>query len=161
MGRMSRATVSINGREFPVVSGGAPAAPTATKRKARRQIPKPLDGAPVASGTLTLSMVPPSVNGMFFNRAKGKGRGKTLAYRNWQRDAGIEIDTQERWHVPGKVVVRIKVGAGRGDVDNRIKAVLDLLVSRGRIEDDKHVDFVSAERDASVTGASIVIVRLA
>ena len=52
-----RETVTINGREFPVVSWGA--APAITKRKAHRAIPKPLDGKPVSRGTLTLGMRPP------------------------------------------------------------------------------------------------------
>jgi Holliday junction resolvase RusA-like endonuclease len=148
-----------NGRSFNIV-GCSPAAPTAAKRKAYRQIPKPLDGAPVASGTLTLTSIPPSVNSIFFNRPKGKGRGKTLAYRNWRAIADRELRDQPSWHVPGKVVIKIRVGPARGDIDNRIKATLDLLVCAGRIEDDKHVAFVSAERD-TFAGTSITIVRAA
>lgn len=136
-------TITINGRAFPVV-GGSPAAPTAAKRKAHRQIATPLDGAPVSQGGLALSMTPPSVNSLFHNRAKG--RGKTLAYRNWRTLADRELRDQPSWHVPGKVEVRIYLPATtRGDADNRIKATLDALVCAGRIEDDKNVVKVSAE----------------
>jgi hypothetical protein len=124
-----------NGRSFNVV-GGARAAPTAAKRKAHRQIPKPLDGAPVSLGTLSL----------FFNRPKGKGRGLTLAYRNWRAFADRELRDQPPWHVPGRVEVRIYLPAvTRGDADNRIKATLDALVCAGRIEDDRNVVKVGAE----------------
>lgn len=134
-----------NGRSFNVV-GGAAGPATAPRRERRPKVAKPLDGAPVASGGLSLSVTPPSVNGMYYNRPKGGGRGKTLAYRNWRRDALIELATQDRWHVPGKVEVRIYLPAiTRGDADNRIKATLDALVAAGRIEDDKHVSRVSAE----------------
>jgi Holliday junction resolvase RusA-like endonuclease len=134
-----------NGRSFNVV-GGARAAPTAAKRKAHRQIPKPLDGAPVSQGTLSLSVVPPSVNALFFNRPKGKGRGLTLAYRNWRAFADRELRDQPPWHVPGRVEVRIYLPAvTRGDADNRIKATLDALVCAGRIEDDRNVVKVGAE----------------
>jgi Holliday junction resolvase RusA-like endonuclease len=132
-----------NGRSFNVV-GGSPAAPTAAKRKAHRQIPKPLDGDPVSGGTLSLSMVPPSVNSLFHNRKKG--RGKTLAYRNWRAFSDHEIRDQPSWHVPGKVEIRIYLPKNtRGDADNRIKATLDALVGAGRIEDDRNVVKVSAE----------------
>lgn len=154
---MTRETVPYNGRHFPVVSWGAPAKP-ATKKKAHRAIPSPLDGEACSGGVLTLATVPPSVNGMFFNRRGGKGRGKTLAYRNWRAFADRELRDQPAWHVPGKVNVRIQIERTRGDCDNRIKAALDCLVSAGRIEDDKNVVKVSAEF-ASVTGTRIEIER--
>lgn len=135
-------SIVINGRSFPVV-GGAGKAPTAAKKKAHRQIPKPLDGPPVSQGTLTLSVVPPSVNSLFFN--KTKGRGKTLVYRNWCAFADKEIRDQPSWHIPGKVEVLIFLPATtRGDADNRIKATLDCLVNAGRIEDDRNVVRVTA-----------------
>ena len=149
-------TITYNGREFRVI-GGPAVPPTAPRRKKHRQIPTPLDGAPVAAGTLALTMAPPSVNSLFHNRAKG--RGKTLVYRTWRAAADAELRAQPSWHVPGKVAVKIIVGTNRGDVDNRIKATLDALVGAGRIEDDKHVAYVSAERDTSIAGASITIAR--
>lgn len=156
-------TVTINGREFPVVGEGRATRPLqglphpspVKAGKGRRAIAKPLDGAPVASGTLMLSSHPPSVNALFFN--KTKGRGKTLVYRNWLKEAGVELSRQSRWHVAGKVVVRIWVGTRRGDIDNRIKATLDLLVAHGRIEDDANVVKASAESAHYVRGTMIHI----
>ena len=135
-------TVNIGGREFRVVSS------TPAKRSPAKQrmcaVCTPLDGPLVTTGVLLLSGAPPSVNSLFYNRAKG--RGKTLDYRNWQAAAVQELSGQPRWHVAGKVEVRIYLPAtARGDADNRIKATLDLLVRVGRIEDDRNVVKVSAE----------------
>lgn len=152
---MSETITLANGRPFNVVSSTP--ARAATRRQAHRIIPRPLDGEACTSGVLTLGMVPPSVNGLFFNRKRG--RGKTPAYRTWCVVANRELRDQPPWHVPGKVVVRIYVGTNRGDCDNRIKAALDALVTAGRIEDDRNVVKVSAEF-ASVTGTRIEIERL-
>lgn len=157
---MMAETITINGRAFRIASS-TPVKSIAGKRKAHRAIPRPLDGEPVESGTLSLSMAPPSVNALFFNRAgRGRGRGKTLAYRNWRAFADQELRAQPSWHVPGKVRIAIRVGATRGDCDNRIKAALDALVTAGRIEDDRNVAKVSAEF-SDITGTVIEIARAA
>lgn len=148
-----RETVTINGREFPVVSWGA--APAAVKRKAHRAIPKPLDGDAVSRGTLTLSLCPPSVNALFANAKKG--RRKTLAYRNWRSIADRELRDQPPWHVAGKVRVLIRVGGSRADCDNLCKAPIDALVGAGRIEDDRNVADVRAIHDDTVSGTVIEI----
>lgn len=139
-----RKSVTINGREFPVVSETAAKEVVPGKRRAHRIIPHLLDGEPVRSGTLTLRDVPPSANSLFHNRSRG--RGKTLSYRNWRALADRELRDLPSWHVPGKVEIRIYLASTtRGDADNRIKAALDALVCAGRIEDDKNVVKVSAE----------------
>lgn len=148
--------ISINGREFRVISS-TPAKPVAAKRKAHRMIPRPLDGQPVSSGTLTLSVRPPSVNTLFHNRAKG--RGKTLVYRNWRSIADRELRDQPSWHVPGKVKILVRVGGSRADSDNLLKATLDSLVTAGRIENDspKYVIESRAIHDDTITGTRIEI----
>lgn len=157
-----RETVRINDRDFPVVTWGAPAKSIAAKRKAHRVIPRPLDGEPVESGTLTLSMPPPSVNALFFNRkGGGKGRGKTLRYKNWCIDAALQLRSQPSWHVPGAVRVTVRVGGSKGDADNLLKASLDCLVNAGRIQDDRNVVEARAIHDDSVVGTLIEIERAA
>jgi Holliday junction resolvase RusA-like endonuclease len=49
-------------------------------------------------------------------------------------------------HVPPANCVRGKFAVGinlprkmRGDIDNRVKGILDALVSSGRIDDDRHM----------------------
>lgn len=150
-------TVTIGGRAFKVVSHGAPVA--AVKRKAHRAIPKPLDGKPVSRGTLTLSTAPPSVNGLFANRKNGKGRIKTLSYRNWRSFADREIRDQPSWHVAGKVRIFVRVGGSRCDSDNMLKATLDSLVTAGRIAGDspKYVLKSSIEHDPAIVGTLIMI----
>ncbi len=152
-----RDTVTVNGRQFPVVSWGA--APAVTKRKAHRAIPAPLDGAPVSHGTLTLSMPPPSVNALFANAKKG--RRKTLAYRNWRAFVDRELRDQPPWHVAGKVKILIRVGGSRADCDNLCKAPIDALVAAGRIQDDRNVADVRAIHDDAVAGTVIEIERAA
>lgn len=150
-------TIQINGRSFKVVSMG----PTPKARKAaHRMIKRPLDGEAVESGTLSLTLPPPSVNGLFFNSKKG--RGKTLAYRNWRVAADRELRAQPAWHIPGKVAVILR-SSGTSDLDNRSKPLLDALVGAGRIEDDspRYVVRLVSEHDPKVAGTEIEIRRAA
>ncbi len=152
-------TVIINGRSFRVVSSATSGVVKVVteKRKAHRAIPTPLDGEPVSRGTLMLSSRSPSVNGLFFNSKKG--RGKTLAYRNWRLAAARELRAQASWHVPGKVRITVRVGGSRADIDNLCKAPLDALVAAGRIQDDRNVVEARAIHDATVLGTLVEIER--
>jgi Holliday junction resolvase RusA-like endonuclease len=87
---------------------------------------------------------PPSVNGLFTN-VPGKGRVKTTRYLTWIRAAINEVRSQKVGPVSGPVYVDITVSKRRSnaDIDNLIKAPLDLLVSEGLIDDDRHVERVS------------------
>lgn len=83
---------------------------------------------------LTFSKAPPSVNNLFFNRAKG--RGVTPQYRSWKQDAGWELKSQKQKPIHGPVSVMATFEEGRADLDNLSKPTLDLLVSHGLIDDD-------------------------
>lgn len=113
--------------------------------KAHRMIPTPLDGEAAAHGVLMLSGPPPSLNHVFVNVAK-VGRVRSALYRGWQTLAHLELRKHGPWHVPGKVRVEIQVArkGTRADIDNLIKPTLDLLVSAGRIADDRNVIDVRA-----------------
>lgn len=84
--------------------------------------------------------LPPSVNACYRN-VVGKGRVRTGALKNWRNDAqghfllakkGIEP-------VPGLYKLTIRVPQDmRGDGDNRIKPVSDLLVDLKLTPDDRH-----------------------
>lgn len=150
-------TVKINGRSFTAVSSTPARTAEAMKKKPRRTIP--LCGPPSDGGSLSLSMTPPSVNALYYNRKNGKGRGKTLAYRNWCTFAKIELGDQPEWHVPGRVGITIRVGGSRADADNLLKATIDALVNAGRIMDDRLVMEARAFHDASVAGTRIEIVK--
>ena len=94
--------------------------------------------APVCT-TLTIP-APPSVNKLFKN-LPGRGRAKTKDYKSWLAEAGWMVREQMVDAVPGRVVVTISVERDNllADIDNRCKAVLDLLVECKVIEDDRWV----------------------
>lgn len=111
------------------------------------------DGQGCLSSITTLTVPsPPSVNAMFKN-IPGKGRAKTQAYKDWIGHAGWVLRSQRPTPVHGPVIVLVGVERTSlsADVDNRIKALFDLLVTHKVIEDDKHiVGFAAAwspERD--------------
>lgn len=104
---------------------------------------------------------PPSVNQMFRNvrrkpGEKGAGRVATRVYIDWQGHAGWRLREQrpEPVHGPVLVVVNIERTSDLADVDNRIKATLDLLVKHGVIDDDRFVSGLaiawSPPRDATM-----------
>jgi Holliday junction resolvase RusA-like endonuclease len=89
---------------------------------------------------------PPSVNAMYRN-VPGRGRVKTKRYLTWQRAAMNELIAQRARHFDQPCNVNLSLPDNqRGDIDNRLKPVLDLLVSAGVLTDDNktHVRGVSA-----------------
>lgn len=70
--------------------------------------------------------LPPSVNHMHRSAANGR-RYSSAEYRAWARTAGWEALTQKPQRVEGLYEVTIALPEIRGDADNRIKPVLDLL----------------------------------
>lgn len=105
-----------------------------------------------------LSQTPPSLNMSSKNRSgKGKGRYSTPEYTAWQKLSGYEL-------LPIKPIKTDKYALyiqiprkTRGDIDNRIKAVSDLLVKHGATPDDCHMDFCQIERaDIDYTRVEVV-----
>lgn len=83
---------------------------------------------------------PPSLNNMFLN-VRGKGRIKSENYRKWETEAGWMIRAQRprKFTVPVAVTVELCPPNNRAfDLDNKNKALLDLLVKHQVIIDDKH-----------------------
>ncbi len=85
---------------------------------------------------------PPSTNTLFFNRV-GKGRVRTAHYHRWLNEAGWVLKAQRLPPAPitGDIAVEIVCpwGCRAGDLDNRLKAMLDLLVAVRVIEDDRFI----------------------
>ena len=86
---------------------------------------------------------------MFLNN-KGRGKGRIISpvYRAWKTEAGYELNGFQV--APFDVRVRIKImldDRRQGDCDNRIKPVLDLLVTHRIIKGDskKYVKGVSVD----------------
>ena len=102
--------------------------------------------------------IPPSVNGMFANVHK-RGRVKVQAYRNYEQAAALMIASQNLEKISGKVNVDITVQRLRkntGDIDNKIKAALDSLVKNNLIDDDRHVQQITA-RWGDVDGCLVIV----
>lgn len=103
------------------------------------------------AGPVSLSLalpLPPSANKLFKN-LQGRGRAKTQTYESWRVEAGWTLKQQLNGsRIGGAVSVAIlcaRKDMRSGDIDNRIKPILDLLVSYGTIDDDRNVQKVSAE----------------
>jgi Holliday junction resolvase RusA-like endonuclease len=100
---------------------------------------------------------PPSLNNIFVN-IPGRGRVKTHDYKTWLRSASNLIMAQKPVRVEGEVEISVAIGPRRGDLDNRIKPILDCLVTNGVIDDDKHVVAITA-RWALEDGAMVTITK--
>ena len=131
--------------------GAQPSAPGGPRKPSR---PSPAFEAGAAPLELTIPC-PPSVNSIYRNVA-GKGRVKTARYRTWAVAAGNELLAQRRRHISGPVLIDITCERKRSneDVDNKIKAAVDLLVEMQIIDDDRNVQEVRA-RWGKVTGAVV------
>lgn len=164
-----RESITYNGRQFRDVNAGCAspriAPPVPSKKRwtvasgSHRVILTPLDGEAVERGALALTRVPPSLNNAFLNTKKG--RTKTPAYRQWIASAQRDLRRQAGWHVPGKITVRLvfRKGETRADLDNLIKPVLDILVSAGRIADDRNVSKLEALFADDLKGVRVEIAR--
>jgi Holliday junction resolvase RusA-like endonuclease len=84
---------------------------------------------------------PPSTNQLFAN-VPGKGRVPTSHYKQWRVAAGWELGLQWRGRAPLDYRADISLWVpGRADLDNMLKATIDLLVTMHVLHDDnrKHV----------------------
>lgn len=106
--------------------------------------------------------IPPSVNNLFFNRAKG--RAKTAKYDKWIHDAGIMLNAARARPVASPVRVSISVGEcnSQRDLDNLSKPILDLLVRHKIIPNDniKNVHLVVVYKDFKNVEKGMVIISM-
>lgn len=92
--------------------------------------------------TITLPY-PPSTNELYANVA-GRGRIKSARYRTWRYAAGWELLSQRPDKITGAYELSIALNRARsGDLDNRVKAVSDLLVELRITPDDKQMEALS------------------
>lgn len=102
--------------------------------------------------------IPPSSNSLFANAKKGRVRTKN--YNAWRTEAGWMLKQQKPKPIQGPVSIAYEVeDAGRGDLDNYAKAVLDVLVSHGMIEGDGRavVRKISMEWVPGIVGCRITV----
>lgn len=88
--------------------------------------------------TIQSAHFPPSTNSLFANVA-GRGRVRTKRYKEWAAAAGW--DCNGKGSIPGPfsiaIIISRKHRRSNADLDNRIKALLDLIVDHKIVEDDK------------------------
>lgn len=101
--------------------------------------------------------VPPSTNNLF--ATVGRKRIKSQRYRDWEIEADDWFRQQPCEKLAGAYTVEIALPEMmRGDIDNRIKPLIDFLTpprkvggsGKGVIPDDKHLWRVSVERNPNV-----------
>lgn len=100
---------------------------------------------------ITLSLpIPPSANNLFVNSKRG--RYKSQRYRDWEAEAESCLWQQKPFDVViGAYEVEITLPEMiRGDIDNRIKGLVDFMADKGITPDDKHMWKVSIERNPNV-----------
>jgi len=87
---------------------------------------------------------PPSTNALFRN-VRGRGRVKTKNYKDFIAYGLLAIRQQCVEPVRGYVVLVIGVERKnrRADLDNHVKAILDVIVKAGVLEDDRYVTALS------------------
>lgn len=92
---------------------------------------------------------PPSTNQLYTN-LPGRGRIKSKMYKSWINAAGWRLNFGPAGKIEGRYRLTVFVNPNRGDIDNRVKAISDLLVTNGVVLDDKYADAVSVKRDESI-----------
>ena len=104
--------------------------------------------------------IPPSLNGAYFN-VPGRGRVSSRGLSDWKAAAGWKLKSQRPGSIPGAYRFALYLPAKmRGDLDNRIKAAMDLLKEHRVTPDDRRAVSVLAERSELVgDGECLVIVE--
>lgn len=103
--------------------------------------------------------VPPSTNALFvaFKQRGGIERAKTKEYKAWITAAGLMLNVQRPKPIKGRVQLWIHVPRNnRRDLDNHLKALLDLLVGHSLIEDDRKVETLYIAWDDKFTDVSVM-----
>lgn len=92
---------------------------------------------------------PPTVNNLFVNGKGGKGRFTSPAYKAWKEAAGTLAKAQAKGkRIAGPYAMEVRLvrpDARRRDASNYLKAIEDLFVWLGVVDDDSECQFVSAE----------------
>lgn len=80
-------------------------------------------------------------------RRYGKRIVKNPEYISWQNDASVLLAMSKMKYVRGKYNLFITLPEKtRGDMDNYIKPLSDILTLNGIIDDDKHCNAISVTR---------------
>ena len=104
---------------------------------------------------------PPTVNNLFVNHPRTRGRFSSKAYKAWKAEAARAFAIQAPVsHFDGPVVLILSLGIPdkrRRDLSNYIKAVEDSVVAAGILDDDSQVVELSVRWDEQIVGCRIEI----
>ncbi|RJO72828.1 MAG: RusA family crossover junction endodeoxyribonuclease [Myxococcales bacterium] len=106
--------------------------------------------------------IPPTANNLF---ATGRRNGKfcrfrTKKYLAWQKEAGLMLQTSKKIRFAGEVEIEITLPSNiRGDIDNRVKPIFDLLVKYGIVCDDRYIRDFHVTRRGTNAYALISVVN--
>ena len=103
---------------------------------------------------------PPSVNEAYVN-VRGKGRTKTVKYKQWETECLWMIKAAKPGIIKGEYMVVLFLSQKtRKDVDNCLKPALDLLAKCGVTEDDKYCYSVTSAKSPDVhKGKCKIVIR--
>lgn len=102
---------------------------------------------------------PPATNNLFKNLRNG-GRAKTKRYADWAKQAGWQVKAQKPPRIEGPFSLDIVVDRPdkrKRDISNLIKALEDVLVDTGVVEDDSHCQEISIRWSETEDGPLILI----
>jgi len=104
--------------------------------------------------------LPPSTNNLFavVRRGGTERRVRTREYVAWSTSAAWALALHKPAPVTGRFAVDVALPARmRGDVDNRLKPILDALVDARLTPDDALAWAVTARRDETVAADQAVV----
>lgn len=103
---------------------------------------------------------PPTVNNLNINRKSG-GRVKAPAYRAWLAEASVAIKDSHRQGIgPYSLSICLRrPDRRRRDLGNLEKAVSDLLVQHGVIQDDCLAERITLQWDSGLQAECVVLVQ--
>lgn len=104
---------------------------------------------------------PPSVNTMFPTDKRTGRRFVSDDYKKWRTEAGWALKSQNPQRTEGHVhvdIIIVRPDRRKRDLDNLTKALMDLLVDHGVIEDDSKVTRTqSSWSSADLSGVSVCV----
>lgn len=106
--------------------------------------------------------LPPSANRIWRGGRNGGRPYLSAPYTHWKHEAGAMMKAMRLEKVEGAFDAEIILPeAMRGDVDNRVKPILDLCKEIGVTDDDKHCRSVLVRRAASAPdGTCTVMIKV-
>lgn len=112
--------------------------------------------------TLTLDLpMPPSVNKIWSLKGGKNGVYVSKPYKKWREEANA-LCMQFRWHKeriagPFAVWVTLDRAQRNGDLDNRLKAILDFLHTAGITDDDSYCEALGADWGHAPVGCRVMV----